>query len=121
VIGRADDGDLGLFLVEQFAVVAVLLRRRTCQLLDLRGRVVQHPLVDVAQGDDPRLAGGDRFAQDVHTPPARAIRAVRYCLPDLGCSAAPTIAGAPRSSRRRSSAGKNVGSDHGVFLIQGWQ
>ena len=56
VVGRGDDDDLGLFALEQLAVVLVLLGRPAGELLDLGGGGVELVRVDVAQGDHVGLA-----------------------------------------------------------------
>ena len=57
VVGRGDDADLGLFPVEQFAIVAVVLGAFAGELLDLGAGGVEQALVDIAQGDDVALPG----------------------------------------------------------------
>jgi len=72
MVGRGDDDDLRLLLLQEFAEVAVFLGRCAGELFDLGRSGVQLALVHVAQRDDLGPAGLDRLAEDVHPPPARA-------------------------------------------------
>ncbi len=72
VVGSGDDGDVGTLFLEEFAVVAVTAGLGVFPLGVFGGGFVDLSGVGVGEGDAGALAGGDGFAEDVGTPPARA-------------------------------------------------
>lgn len=72
VVRRGDDGDVGAFLLEEFAVVLVdagLIGRDFVDFVEGFGGLGG---VGVGEGDGETFAGGEGFAEDVHAPPAGA-------------------------------------------------
>jgi hypothetical protein len=72
VVGRGHDHDLGLLLVEQFAVVPIPAGLVAGELRHALGRGGELARVDVGQPHDLAAAGGHRLAEDVSAPPAAA-------------------------------------------------
>ena len=68
----ASDRDVRLFLREQFAVVAVELRRVTAEVVHLIARNFEHVRIHIRERDDFAAAGGHCFLEDIFAPPARA-------------------------------------------------
>ena len=72
MIRRGNKDQLGLLAIQHLPVVSVQLRLVSVQILDLFRRNLPHSRVHIAQGDHLDPAAGDRFAQNVHSPPTGA-------------------------------------------------
>ena len=70
VVGRRDDGDLDVLLLEEFAVVFVFVRGFAAEIGDFFGRELKGVAIDITESDDVAGAGSDGFAEDDHAPPA---------------------------------------------------
>jgi hypothetical protein len=70
--GVPNDGDLGLRLIEQFAVVLEAAVRRRCRPADRRCGGLELAFESTSQRPTTSQAAGHRLAQDVVAPPAAA-------------------------------------------------
>ena len=84
VVGGGDDANVGAFLREHLAVVAIAAGLVGGELGDFGGGLVHLIGVRVDQGDGGAIAGGQRLAQDVHAPPAGADESGLELAPGLG-------------------------------------
>ncbi len=72
VVRRADNDDFGFLFCQQFAVILIELWLIAGELGDFSGGRCDLIFIHVAHRNDLRFACRYRFAQDVHSPPARA-------------------------------------------------